>query len=303
MRAVAAGAVPRTALVLIAAVSVLWGLNWPAMKLAVGELSPWTFRVACVAVAGGGLMLVARVWGERLLPRRDEWLPLAGVSLFSVTAWHLFSAFGLTHIEGGRAAVVAYSMPAWAALFSALYLHERLGARQLAALALGMAGVAVLTGPDVLAGSPLGPLLMTGAAVSWAAGIVLLKRRDWSIGIVPHTGWQLLLGGVPIVLAWLALEPDPDLSRLTWRGLLGAGYAATVALIFCFTAYNKIVTMLPATVAALSTLAIPVVGLVSSALLLGEPLGAREVVALALVAGSIGLVLRPRRAEEAAASG
>lgn len=288
---------------LIAAVSVLWGLNWPAMKLAVGELSPWTFRVACVLIASGGLMLVGRLWGERLLPRRDEWVPLAGVSLFSVTAWHLFSAFGLTHIEGGRAAVVAYSMPAWAALFSALFLHERLGPRQLAALALGMAGVAVLTGPDVLAGSPLGPLLMTGAAISWAAGIILLKRRDWSIGIVPHTGWQLIIGGVPIILAWLVLEPDPDLSRLTWRGLLGAGYAATVALIFCFTAYNKIVTMLPATVAALSTLAIPVVGLVSSALLLGEPLGLREVVALLLVAGSIGLVLRPRRAEEAAASG
>jgi recombination protein RecA len=200
------------------------------------------------------------------------------LSLFSVTAWHLLSAFGLTYIEGGRAAVVAYSMPAWAALFSALYLKERLGRPQLAALALGMAGVAVLTGSDLAAGSPLGPLLMTGAAISWAAGIILLKRRSWSIGIVPHTGWQLIIGGVPIVLAWLALEPDPDLSRLTWRGVLGAGYAATVALIFCFTAYNKIVTMLPATVAALSTLAIPVVGLVSSALLLGEPLGARELV-------------------------
>ena len=270
------------------------------MKLAVGELSPWTFRAACVIVAGSGLMLVGRLWGERLLPRRDEWLPLASVSLFSVTAWHLFSAFGLTHIEGGRAAVVAYSMPAWAALFSALFLKERLGPRQLAALALGMAGVAVLTGPDLVAGSPLGPLLMTGAAISWAAGIVLLKRTAWSISIVPHTGWQLIIGGVPIVLAWLVLEPAPDLSRLTWRGVLGAGYAATVALIFCFTAYNKIVTMLPATVAALSTLAIPVVGLVSSALLLGEPLGWRELLALLLVAGSIALVLRPRRAEEAA---
>ena len=279
---------------------MLWGLNWPAMKLAVGEISPWAFRAFCVVVAAGGLMLLGRLWGERLLPRRDEWVPLAVVSLFSVTAWHLLSAVGLTYIEGGRAAVVAYSMPAWAALFSALYLKERLGRPQLAALALGMTGVAVLTGPDLVAGSPLGPLLMTGAAISWAAGIVLLKGRRWSIGVIPHTGWQLILGGTPVVLAWLALDPVPDLSRLTWGGLLGALYAATVGLIFCFTAYNKVVTMLPATVAALSTLAIPVVGLFSSALLLGEPLGARELVALLLVSGSIALVLRPRRAEEAA---
>lgn len=281
---------------LIAAISVLWGLNWPAMKLAVGEVSPWTFRTFCVVVAGGGLMLVGRLWGERLLPRRDEWLPLAGVSLLSVTAWHMFSAFGLTRIEGGRAALAAYSMPAWAALFSALYLKERLSARRLAALALGMGGVAVLAGPDLAAGSPLGPLLMTGAAISWAGGIVLLKGRRWSIGVIPHSGWQLLLGGVPIVLAWLVLEPRPDLSRLTWPGALGALYAATVALIFCFTAHNKVVILLPAAVAALSTLAIPVVGLLSSALLLGEPVGTLELLALLLIAASIALALLPQRA-------
>jgi drug/metabolite transporter (DMT)-like permease len=97
------------------------------------------------------------------------------------------------------------------------------------------------------------------------------------------------------VLAWLVIEPHPDLSHLTWKGILATGYAATVALIFCFAAHNKVVTMLPASVAAISTLAIPVVGLLSSAWLLGEPAGLRELAALALVLVAMALVLLPHR--------
>ena len=286
---------PRAAVGLIAAISVLWGLNWPMMKVAVGELSPWTFRTVCVVVSGFGLLLLARATGERLTVLRSQWRALALVSLLSVTGWHLFSAFSLVHMGGGRGAIVAYTMPIWAALLSAWYLKERPTRRRLAALTVGMAGIALLIGPDLfgLGHDPLGPLLMIGAAMCWAAGIVVLKGERWQVGIMALTGWQLLLGGIPIVLAWLVIERHPDLSHLTWAGGLATLYAATVALIFCFAAHNKVVTLVPATAAAISTLAIPVIGLLSSAWLLGEPIGWRDVAALVLVLGSIALVLLP----------
>ena len=286
---------PRAAVGLIAAISVLWGLNWPMMKVAVGELSPWTFRTVCVVVSGFGLLLLALATGERLTVLRSQWRALALVSLLSVTGWHLFSAFSLVHMGGGRGAIVAYTMPIWAALLSAWYLKERPTRRRLAALTVGMAGIALLIGPDLfgLGHDPLGPLLMIGAAMCWAAGIVVLKGERWQVGIMALTGWQLLLGGIPIVLAWLVIERHPDLSHLTWAGGLATLYAATVALIFCFAAHNKVVTLLPATAAAISTLAIPVIGLLSSAWLLGEPIGWRDVAALVLVLGSIALVLLP----------
>ena len=66
-----------------------------------------------------------------------------------MTGWHLFSAFSLVHMGGGRGAIVAYTMPIWAALFSAWYLKERLSRRRLAALSLGMLGIALLIGPDL----------------------------------------------------------------------------------------------------------------------------------------------------------
>lgn len=289
---------PRAALLLIAAITLLWGLNWPAMKVAVGEISPWTFRVVCIAISAPGLLAVAALGGERRAPPRHLWLPFLAMSSLGVTGWFLFSAFGLQHIDGGRGAIVSYSMPVWAALMSALYLGERIDGRRLLALALGMLGIAVLIGPDLLelGGDPLGPLLMTAAAVCWAGGTVMLKSRDWSLGVVALTGWQVVVGGLPIVLVWLVLEPHPDLSRLTWQGVLGTLYASTVALIFCMAAFNKVVTLLSATAAAIGTLAIPVVGLLSSAWLLGEPAGWREFLALAFILGGMSLVLLPRAA-------
>jgi drug/metabolite transporter (DMT)-like permease len=137
---------------------------------------------------------------------------------------------------------------------------------------------------------------MVLAALTWAAGIVGLKVRPSGLGTVALTGWQMLLGGIPIVIATLILDPHPDLSRVTWRGVAGTAYAAVIGLTFCFAAYNKIVLMLPAGVAAVSILAIPAVGLFSSALVLGEPVGPLELVALALVLAAVALVLLPRRA-------
>jgi drug/metabolite transporter (DMT)-like permease len=265
------------------------------MKLAVGELSPLTFRTACVVISGLGLMGLAGVAGERIVLPRPQWPALLVVAMLNVTGWHLFSAWSLVHMGGGRGAIVAYTMPIWAAALGAWYLKERLSRRRVAALALGMAGIALLIGPDLLGlqRSPLGPLLMIGAAICWAGGIVAMKGQRWPIGIMALSAWQLIIGGAPIVLAWLVLEPDPDLSRLTWVGALATLYAATVALIFCFAAHNKVVTLLPATAAAISTLAIPVVGLLSSAWLLAEPVGWREAAALVLVVAAIAMVLLP----------
>jgi drug/metabolite transporter (DMT)-like permease len=289
--------VPRAALLLIAAITILWGLNWPAMKMAVSELSPWTFRAACMAISGAGLMAVAALAGERLTLPRAYWPPFLVVASCSVTGWNLLSAFSLKHMAGGRGAIVAYTMPVWAALFSALWLKERLEPRRILALSLGMLGIGLAIGPDLvgLSRDLLGPFFMILAAICWAAGTVAIKTRAWPIGMMAHTAWQLVIGGIPILLAWLVIEPDPDLSRLTWKGVASTLYAAIIGLIFCFAAFNKVVTLLPATAAAISILAIPIVGLLGSAWLLGEPVGWRELGALALVLSAMGLVLIPRR--------
>lgn len=288
---------PSLALGLLISLGVLWGLNWPAMKLALGQLSPWTFRAVSVWTAAALLLIIARAAGDRSLPARATWPDLAILSVVNVTGWHVLSAYGIMLVPGGRAAIIAYTMPLWAALLSSWILKERIAPVVWLALALGLAGVALLVLPEVerFGAAPEGALFMVGAAIAWALGTVLIKRRAWGMGMLALTGWQLLLGGVPIVAVWLLQGAPHDLHALTPAGAVATLYAALVGLVFCFAAFNKVVSLVPASLAAVGTLLIPCVGLVSSHLLLGEPLGWRETLALASVVTGLGLVLRPRR--------
>ncbi len=285
--------IPPAAILLIVAISLLWGLNWPAMKLVVGELSPWTFRVVCVAGAGASLLALAALSGERVWPPRHLWPALALLSVVHVSSWHMLTAFALTSIGGGRAAILAFTMPLWATALGVVVLKERLRWRQATALGLGLGGIALLLLPELgrTGVVPTGYVLMILSAIAWGIGTVGQKLRQWQIGVLALSGWQLVIGGVPIVLAWLVLEPEPDLSRVTPLGLAALAYVVFVALVFCFSSYVRLVSILPANVASISTLAIPVVGLWSSALLLGEPVGLFDVLALAMVLAALTLVL------------
>jgi drug/metabolite transporter (DMT)-like permease len=111
--------------------------------------------------------------------------------------------------------------------------------------------------------------------------------------VMALTAWQQLIGGAPIVLGWWLLEPVPDLSALSLPAALGLAYAIFVAMIFCQTAFFKLLSLLPAHVAAISVLPVPVVGVISSALLLNEPVGPAEFAALTLVVGGLFLLIRP----------
>ena len=151
------------------------------MKLALLEVPPWTFRSLCLMVGGGALLILARAAGTPMsVPRRL--LPaLALVALFNITGWHLFSAYALLHTGSGRAAIIGYTMPLWASLLSIWVLDVRPTARQVAALLLGMAALALLMVKDfgALGAAPTGALLMLGAALCWAIGTVLVKKFAW----------------------------------------------------------------------------------------------------------------------------
>jgi drug/metabolite transporter (DMT)-like permease len=283
-------------LLLLVTLSLAWGFNWPMMKLALQEVPPWTFRTLCLMVGGTALLALTWSTGGRITVPAGRLPRLALVSFFNITGWHLASAYALLYTGSGRAAIIGYTMPLWASLLSVLALDARITRGQIVALALGMAALALLLGDDLgaLGAAANGTLLMLLCAWSWALGTVLIKRFDWGgMPVMALTGWQLLLGGVPVVIGWWVLEPVPDFTALSWPALLGLNYAIWVAMLFCHTAYFKLVSLLPAHVAAIGTLATPVVGVLSSAWVLAEPVGAAETIALLLVVGGLFLLIRP----------
>ena len=295
-RHAAGGSLTPAGIALLVALTITWGVNWPMMKLALAEVPPWTFRSLCLMIGGSALLVLARASGGPLTVATRRLPALCLVSLFNITGWHLFSAYALLYTGSGRAAIIGYTMPLWASLLSLWVFHARPTARQLAALLLGLAALVLLMVKDfgALGAAPTGALLMLGASLSWAIGTVLVKKFAWDhLAITALTGWQQLIGGAPIVIGWWLLEPVPDLTALSMPAALGVAYAVFVAMIFCQTAFFKLLSLLPAHVAAISVLPVPVVGVVSSAMILAEPVGLAEIAALTLVVLGLLLLIRP----------
>lgn len=285
----------RSGLVLLAVVTLLWGVNWPVMKVVLGVMSPWTFRALVVPISGIILVMIARGIGQSIAIPRRVFLPMAAASVFNVTGWHIFSAFGLTILHSGEAALIAFTMPLWVSVLSVFVLGEAMTWRRVVALALGLSGVGLLLGIDVEAvrASPLGALHMLGAAVSWAFGVVILKKVSWGMTTLALAGWQLIVGGMPIVIAALVIEPHwpAGVPLETW---LLIAFVIAGPMAFCGWGFFRIVHLFPAAVSAISTLMIPVVGVLTGAFALGEPLGLREIGAMILVGGGLASVLLRR---------
>jgi drug/metabolite transporter (DMT)-like permease len=290
------GGLPRTGLLILVGLSIAWGLNWPMMKLALLDIPVWTFRTLCL-MGGGSILLVIAYFSRQVvaLPGR-QFAALAFVSLFNITGWHLCSAYGLLHTGSGRAAIIGFTMPLWASILSVFILKTAPNARQVLALMCGLAALVTLLADDLqtLKGAPLGIIFMLLAALNWALGTILVKKFDWgSMSVLALTGWQQLIGGIPIVIGWWLLEPVPDFSTIGLPALLGLAYCVFVAMVFCHTAYFKLVSLLPAHVAAMGVMAVPVVGVVTSALILGETVGWPELVALVFVVTLMVLLMNP----------
>jgi len=292
-------AAPASSLLLVVILSLVWGCNWPILKLGVTGLAPLTFRAITLPFAALGLLLLARLSGESTRIPRAWWPRVVVLALFNITGWNALILFGIQQMAAGRAAILAYTLPIWSVLFSLWLLHEPISARKLAGLIVGMAGMAVLLGEEIfnVRRAPVAAILIIGAAVSWAMGTVLLRRWAPPLPQNTLTGWMMLLGWMPLVVAALWFDPHPftslaAMSGTTWFAVI---YNIFLAGTLAYWAWFRMARTLPVAVSSLSSLPVPVVGVVSGMLVLGERPGASEVIALTLVLASLAAVMFPER--------
>lgn len=293
-RATASERIPKAGLVLVGILVLLWGSNFPAMKVGLSEIPPFTFRTISNGIAVIGLLGIGRlIMGHSLaVPRRDL-IPLLLVASLNIAGWQILLTFGLLRIEAAKAIIIAYTMPLWAALFGHFLLKETLSLTRLLGIAIGFCGIAVLNIQAFNSAqiSMTGVLLTLGASVCWAAGTVGLKLHRWQMPIIILTGWQVAIGSLPMVLGMVLLEVPSLVLQASQPALLGLLYTAVVAMVICHWVWNSLVRMIPAAAAATSTLAIPVCGVYVSSIILGDQVGGREAAALALVVAGLFLVL------------
>ena len=286
---------PETAgLLLLLATVIGWGLNWPAMKLLLEEVPPFSIRAASAAVGVALLAAIALRRGESLAvpPRLFPRLTLA--ALLNVTAWMGLASFSLLWLAAGEATIVCYTMPVWASIFAWIVLGERITARRLLALGVGFAGLLVLVlgdGLDVGMAKLPGVGFALAAALLFSLGTVVTKR--WPVAMPPASlvAWQTGLGCLPLLVGALIFD-SVDVAAISTQSWLLLLYGGIAPLGLCYLAWFAALKRLPASAAAAGTLLTPVVGVITAALFLGEPLGVREVLALSLTIGGVVLAIR-----------
>jgi drug/metabolite transporter (DMT)-like permease len=272
-----------------------WGLTWPAMRIALIDIPPFTMRAMSACIGAVTIILLARLAGRPVkFPPRGSWIDILVISIFNIVLFSLCATFAQLMAFTGRVAILVYTMPIWASLLSFVVLGERLNKILGFALLLCVAGMVVLIYPLALHGLPLGLLLALGSALSWAVGTVYLKWRRVSIDAFTLAAWQLIIACilismlVPIMdrgFKWSSIE-HYSLAGLFFSGFFGSGVA--------YYLWFRIIQLLPATTASLGALSSPVIGIVSSAILLSEVPTIPDIVGYTLIfAASVCVLMQP----------
>jgi drug/metabolite transporter (DMT)-like permease len=276
-----------------------WGVTWATMRIALTEIPPFSMRVGSLFLGAVTLILLVLLQGRSLrVANRRTWLHLCAASLFNIIIFSLLTPFAQLDAATSRVAIVVYTMPIWASLMARPILGERLTATRLVALALCIAGLAILIYPLATLGVPVGLLFAWGAAVSWAAGTVYLKWAKIDTDPTAATAWQIIIGFIVVTAALPIVEGAPHfhvhigpLLALVFSGVVGSGIA--------YFLWFDIVRRLPAVTASLGVLSVPAVGIVASVLMLGERPTLADILGFALMfAASAVVVLRPHDAPQ-----
>ncbi|MBM3643282.1 MAG: DMT family transporter [Alphaproteobacteria bacterium] len=287
---------PARALALLAALTFVWGTNWPLFRIALDSLSVWTFRAGVLIAATLMLFAIVAIRRESFAVPPGRWPALIAASILNVGIWGITTALAVLYIPSGHASVLAYTMPLWVALLGFVLFRQTLTPRMLAALALGAAAVGALMMPNFAsyAGAPLGLLFGLLAGFCWALGTFVMKRTDWGDMKMSLTFWQILISAVPGVTLALLIDglpkewpPLPSLISMIYTGVVPMALGTAI--------WFALVALLPTQVAALASITVPMVAVASGVLILSEPLSALQAGALACSVASLWLALMPAR--------
>ncbi len=286
--------------VLLALLILVWGLNWPVMKLSVREFPPLTFRTLSMFGGLAVIALAARMQGASLRVPAGEALTVVKLAIPNMLLWHSFIIVGVKLLSSGRAAILGYTMPVWAVLSGLAFFGERISGRALLGMLLAMSGAALLLSSEFaqMSGQPLGTLFALIAAAAWGFGTVLMKRTRLDMPTISLTFWMLVLTTAVMSLLCLVLErPQWRMpNAIEWGGIV---YNAVIIFGFAHVVWFRLARLLPPVVSSLSVMFIPVLGTFSGAWMLGETPQWQDYVAMLLILGSMSTVMfGPRKADQ-----
>ncbi len=286
-------------LALLSVLTVIWGTNWPLFRIALGELPVFTFRSMVLVSAIATLAAILALRGDSFAVPKGRWLALLGASMTNITVWYVATSLAVLYIPSGQASVLAYTMPLWVALIDWIVFGHKLTGRLLVAIVIGAAAVAALMAPNFAgyAHAPQGLFWGLLAGFCWAIGTFIVKRTTWPGMGLSLTFWQAVLALPPILLGAVLIDGIPPFTPGHFpsiRVLIVTAYIGAIPTALGTAAWFALVRLLPTQVAALSSIAIPIVAIVSGIAILHEPLSWLQAAAIGSTVISLWLALVPK---------
>ena len=281
---------------LLILLTIVWGINWPIMKLGVTGFPPLTFRMMCLWLGTPVLGLALLAMRVPLRIPREHWRELLVLAVFNMFIWHGLIIIAVQSLSSGRSAILGYTMPIFSAVLGAVFFGDRLAKRSWIGVGAAAVGVTLLLWHEFthLSGRPLGVLLALVAASTWALGTQLLRRTQMPVPTLAISFWMTAMTAVVMTVLAVVFERHRWVapSSTHWGSIV---FNAVLVFGFAHAAWFYLARSLPPVASTLSVMLIPVVGVFSGALWLGEVLHWQDWAAVVLMVTSIAAVLWPKR--------
>jgi drug/metabolite transporter (DMT)-like permease len=284
----------RAAFMLLCVVIVAWGVNWPILRWTLHSIPPLTFVSIRLLIGFLALVTLAIARRDLRLPSRADMPIVLTTGILQIAAGTVLINLALLVVPAGRSAVLFYTTPLWVTPGAVLLLGERLTVPRIAGLAAGLAGLVVLFNPlqfDWSDGRALvGNGLLLVASVAWAIQMLHVRSHRWRATPFQLLPWQVLIAAAISVPLALVLEAGQPVS---WSigAVAAVGYNSIIVTAVCFWAFITVNRALRATTMSLATLAVPVVGVISSVFVGEESLTASLLVGLVLIGAGLAVVV------------
>ena len=276
--------------------TMVWGWNWPIMKLGITNFPPLSFRSLSMLVGLPLFGLALRVLKVPFAIPRAFWRELFVLAFFNMLIWHVMVILALPMLSSGRAAILGYTMPIFSAVWGVMWFQAPLKARAWGGVAAAALGVLLLLWNELsrFAGQPVGVLMVLFAAATWAYGTQRLRHTPMPVPTLTIAFWMTTL--TTVMMTTLAICFEQDRWHMPQESTLWAiAYNAVGVFAFAQAAWLTLARSLPPVASTLSVMFIPVLGVFTGAWWLGEVLHWQDWAAVALMVVAIASVLWPAK--------
>jgi len=284
-------------LLAFAAIYVVWGSTYLAIRYAVETIPPLVTAGIRHTIAGGVLLVWAYARGFRA--KREHWIAGAIVGALFFLVGHGTLHWAEQHVASGLAALLIATEPMFILVLAWASGQQKISRLSALGLAFGAVGIAILTGTEVTKGnsSLLGLIAVLAGSLSWAAGVVISPKLKLPADALARTAVPLVCGAVMLLaVAGVAGEFQTlPWSAVSLKSILGLAYLILFGSIIAFTSYTWLLQRVPPTVVATHTYANPVVAVLLGWLLASEALTTRLAVASVAILGAIVLIRKGER--------